>query len=72
MEWVLMWTVIFLALSIVFQAVAIAYQHANGNLSNDGNGWLALSLVMSGIEICIIGGGYIYYLTYILPVVHGR
>lgn len=72
MEWVIMWTVIATALSFTSSAVGMAYLHANNNHQSDGVGWIALNMLFSGISVVVIGGGYIYYLTYILPVVHGR
>jgi len=72
MEWVIMWSVICTALNIVSSAVGVAYIHASGRLDDKGMGWVVLGLLMACFDIVIIGGGYIYYLTYILPVVHGR
>lgn len=72
MEWVIMWTVIGTALSFVMTSIGLAYLHANNNHMSDGVGWIVFSLVSSGITLIVIGGGYIYYLTYILPVLHGR
>lgn len=72
MEWVIMWTVIGVAANEVMLSVALAYQHADGNLNNKGNGWLVIGLVINSVVLCIIGGGYVNYLTNILPVVHGR
>jgi hypothetical protein len=72
MEWVIMWAVIFAALNFVSTAIGLAYLHANNNHLSDGIGWVALGLMFTGFDVVIIGGGYIYYMTYILPVVHGR
>lgn len=72
MEWVIMWTVIGVASSVVCMSLGLAYQHAHGNLNNDGNGWVAIALVINAITLIIIGAGYVSYLTYTLPVLHGR